>query len=144
MVDEILQLPYSVHEIPRTTGREKFRDRTTEDICEKIIGKRPTPKDCLSTIVQITAQSLLEHRCRYGLSSSLRSSTSQRSLQQRFVEPNPNIMLLAPAFTSLVSLDCLTAHSCISWTIGPRMIWASGNYHINELRHESHSRVGTC
>ena len=60
VVDEVLQQSHFVHDIPKTTGRETFSDRTAEDICEKILSKRATPKDCVTTIVRIAAQSLLE------------------------------------------------------------------------------------
>ncbi len=60
-VDEVLSQPFFVHDIPETTRREAFGDRTGEDICERKLKTGATPEDCVATITRITAQSLLMH-----------------------------------------------------------------------------------
>lgn len=37
IVDEVLQGPYFVHDIPKTTGRETFVDTFAEEICERVL-----------------------------------------------------------------------------------------------------------
>jgi 1,6-anhydro-N-acetylmuramate kinase len=66
IVDEILQNPYFLHEIPKTTGRENFGDTMGEEICERMIKKGATPEDCVATITRITAQSLADSYKRWG------------------------------------------------------------------------------
>jgi 1,6-anhydro-N-acetylmuramate kinase len=40
VVDKVLQGPYLVHEIPKTTGRETFGDRMAEDICDEMLARK--------------------------------------------------------------------------------------------------------
>ncbi|KAF4178299.1 hypothetical protein CNMCM8694_009231 [Aspergillus lentulus] len=60
VVDRVLQGPYFVHDIPKTTGRETFGDRMAEDICDEMLARGATPEDCVATITRITAQSLAD------------------------------------------------------------------------------------
>ena len=53
VLDGVLQSSYFFHDIPKTTERETFGDRTAEDICEKILSKRATTEDCVATIVRL-------------------------------------------------------------------------------------------
>jgi 1,6-anhydro-N-acetylmuramate kinase len=45
VVDRVLQGPYFVHEIPKTTGRETFGDRMAEDICDEMLARKSTLSD---------------------------------------------------------------------------------------------------
>jgi len=47
IVDEVLSQPFFVHDIPETTRRETFGDRTGEDICERKLKTGATPKTVL-------------------------------------------------------------------------------------------------
>jgi 1,6-anhydro-N-acetylmuramate kinase len=40
VVDKVLQGPYFVHDIPKTTGRETFGDRMAEDICDEMLARK--------------------------------------------------------------------------------------------------------
>jgi 1,6-anhydro-N-acetylmuramate kinase len=66
IVDEVLQGPYFVHDIPKTTGRETFTDNFSEELCKRMLAKGATPEDCVATITRITAQSLAEGYRRWG------------------------------------------------------------------------------
>ena len=66
IVDEILAGPYFVHDIPKTTGRETFGDRTAEEICERMLAKGASPEDCVATITRITAKALADAYERWG------------------------------------------------------------------------------
>lgn len=82
IVDEVLAGPYFKHEIPKTTGRETFGDRTAEDICDQLLSSMlrmqepacitnfaaegASPADCVATITRITAQALAEAYQRWG------------------------------------------------------------------------------
>ncbi|PMD32502.1 UPF0075-domain-containing protein [Hyaloscypha variabilis F] len=66
IVDEVLQQPYFVHEIPKTTGRETFGDNLSEELCERMLAKGATPEDCVATITRITAKSLADGYKRWG------------------------------------------------------------------------------
>ncbi|KAF4207376.1 hypothetical protein CNMCM8927_003119 [Aspergillus lentulus] len=66
VVDRVLQGPYFVHDIPKTTGRETFGDRMAEDICDEMLARGATPEDCVATITRITAQSLADAYERWG------------------------------------------------------------------------------
>lgn len=56
IVNEILQQPCFVHDIPKTAGRETLGHRTGEEICERMLSKGVSPEDCVATITRITAQ----------------------------------------------------------------------------------------
>lgn len=88
VVDNVLQGPYFVHDVPKTTGRETFGDRMAEDICDEMLARKfasssrdmdvnfglikcglaggATPEDCVATITRITAQSLADAYERWG------------------------------------------------------------------------------
>lgn len=66
IVDEILAGPYFVHDIPKTTGRETFGDRTAEEICERMLAKGASPEDCVATITRVTAKALADAYERWG------------------------------------------------------------------------------
>ncbi|ERT00364.1 hypothetical protein HMPREF1624_03735 [Sporothrix schenckii ATCC 58251] len=66
IVDRVLQGPYFVHDIPKTTGRETFGDRMAEDICDEMMKTGATPDDCVATITRITAQALADAYERWG------------------------------------------------------------------------------
>ncbi|KAJ5813683.1 uncharacterized protein N7503_000433 [Penicillium pulvis] len=66
VVDKVLQGPYFVHDIPKTTGRETFGDRMAEDICDEMLNRGATPEDCVATITRITAKSLADAYERWG------------------------------------------------------------------------------
>lgn len=48
IVDEMLQQPYFVHDVPKTTGRETFGGRMGEEICKSMLKKAASPEDCVS------------------------------------------------------------------------------------------------
>jgi len=66
IVDEVLQQPYFLHDIPKTTGRETFGDELAEDLCKRMIAKGASPEDCVATITRITAKSLADGYKRWG------------------------------------------------------------------------------
>lgn len=66
IVDEVLQQPYFLHDIPKTTGRETFGDNLAEQLCLRMVAKGASPNDCVATITRITAQSMAEAYQRIG------------------------------------------------------------------------------
>jgi 1,6-anhydro-N-acetylmuramate kinase len=66
IVDEFLEGPYFVHDIPKTTGRETFGDSTAEQICERMLAAGARPEDCVATITRITAKALADAYDRWG------------------------------------------------------------------------------
>ena len=66
IVDEVLQQPYFLHDIPKTTGRETFGDHLSEELCKRMLAKGATPEDCVATITRITAKSLADGYKRWG------------------------------------------------------------------------------
>jgi 1,6-anhydro-N-acetylmuramate kinase len=71
IVDEVLQHPYFLHDIPKTTGRETFGDAFSEELCKRMTASGASPNDCVATITRITAQSLAEGYKRWGPSGGV-------------------------------------------------------------------------
>jgi len=66
IVDEVLQQPYFVHDIPKTTGRETFGGNLSEELCQRMLANGASPEDCVATITRITAKSLADGYKRWG------------------------------------------------------------------------------